>query len=144
MRGAERRLAILVGAALLVAWAAMALSVFDPRGHWVAAAFGPPEDGNWIAVSIDGRPVTANAYSVFIEGGEPAWGRDGCNTWSFVDDGNGAGRGIETTLVACTPEPLHVAYRRLVFGPHRLEIRPDGTLRLSGQGHEALFRRAPD
>jgi hypothetical protein len=44
----------------------MALSVFDPRGHWVAAAFGPPEDGNWIAVSIDGRPVTANAYSVFI------------------------------------------------------------------------------
>lgn len=62
MRLAERRLLIATTAAMLVAWAVFFLSVLDPRGEWVAETFGPPEDGRWVAVSIDGRSVEGGPH----------------------------------------------------------------------------------
>ena len=143
MRASERRLAIFVAVGMLVAWAAFFLSVFDPRGRWVAENFGPREDGNWIALTIDGRQVRRGALSLFIDGGEPRSGHDGCNRWSRVKNETGEA-GVESTLVLCSPDPIGTVYRQLVFGPHKLDLRPNGMLVLTGSGHRALFRRQQD
>ena len=143
MTRVERRVVIVVAAGLIVAWAAFSLSVFDPRGRWVAETFGPPEDGSWVALTIDGRQVQSGAFTLFIDGGEPRSGHDGCNSWSRVKNEKGQA-GIETTLVLCSPDPTRAAYRRLVLRQHNLDLQSDGTLVLTGSGHQARFRRQQD
>jgi len=143
MRFAERRLLIVTIAGLIVAWAVFFLGLFDPRGRWVAEAFGPPEDGGWVAVSIDGRSVRKAGFTLFIDGGEPRSGHDGCNSWSRIKNEKGQA-GIESTLVLCPPDPLRAAYRQLVLSEHDTELQADGMLVLSGSGHRALFRRQHD
>lgn len=144
MRATERRLGTVIAAGLIVAWAVFFLSVLDPRGRWVAETFGPHDDGDWVAVSIDGRSIREAGFTLFIDGGEPRSGHDGCNRWSRIKNENGQ-VGIESTLVLCTPpDPVTVAYRRLVFGEHKMALRSDDTLVLSGAGHRALFRRQRD
>lgn len=81
--------------------------------------------------------------TLFIDGGEPKSGHDGCNSWSRVTNENGQ-IGLETTLVLCPPDPLYTAYRRLVLGEQEMELQPDGMLAVSGSGHRALFRRRQD
>jgi heat shock protein HslJ len=143
MRFAERRLLIVTTAGLVLAWAAFFLSVLDPRGRWVAETFGPPEDGGWVAVSIDGRSVRKAGFTLFIDGGEPRSGHDGCNSWSRITNENGQ-VGIESTLVECPPDPLHAAYRQIVLGEQKMRLQADDTLFISGAGHRALFRRQRD
>lgn len=64
MRLAERRLLIVTTAGLIVAWAVFLLSVLDPRGEWAAETFGPPEDGGWVAASIDDRWVERPGFTL--------------------------------------------------------------------------------
>jgi hypothetical protein len=144
MRASERRLVLVTTAGLIVAWAVFFLSVLDPRGRWVAETFGPHEDGEWVAVSIDGRSLREARITLLVDGGEPRSGHDGCNSWSRTEDENGQ-VGTESTLVLCTPpDPVTAAYRRLVFGEHKMALRSDDALVLWGSGHRALFRRRPD
>lgn len=106
--------------------------------------FGPEEDGSWAALSIDGRPVSGEDYQLSVDGRKVAGGRDGCNDWHFTGEPDAKGeRMIFSTLQACPEDdPIRLAYNRLAWDQRaRLTVRPDGTLRISARGHEALFRR---
>lgn len=143
MRIAERRLLMVTIAGLAVAWAVFYLGILDHWEWWVAQTFGPPEDGGWVAVSINGRSVRKVGFTLFIDGGEPRSGHDGCNSWSRRTNEHGQVE-IESTLIGCPPEPLKAAYRQLVLVDQEMELRPDGMLILSASGHRAPFRRQQD
>jgi hypothetical protein len=105
--------------------------------------FAAEEDGGWGAVTIDGRPVSAEDYRIAVRGREVVGGRDGCNGWGYTDDppGPDGSRMIVSTLVECPDDPVRRAYWTLRSRGIALELRPDGSLRVAGQGHEAIFHR---
>ena len=103
----------------------------------------PEQDGSWGALSIDGRRVSPRDYRLAVADGAVAGGRDGCNDWGFVEDeaGEVGERRIVSTLMECPDgDPARRAFWTLALQA-RLELLPDGTLRLAGHGHEAIFRR---
>lgn len=102
----------------------------------------PEVDGTWAAVAIDGWAVPWGEWRFWVERGKVAGGRDACNAWGFdkpvVEGGPPT---ITTTLVGCPEDdPLRKVYWALALGA-ALELRQDGTLRIAGNGHEALLRR---
>ena len=105
--------------------------------------FAAEEDGSWGAVLIDGRPVSAEDYRIVVEDRQVVGGRDGCNDWGFTDDppGPDGSRMIISTLVACPEDPVREAYWAVRARGVVPELRPDGSLRLAGWGHVAIFRR---
>jgi hypothetical protein len=105
--------------------------------------FAAEEDGDWGALAIDGRSVSADDYRIWVDGGRLAGGRDGCNDWGYSDDPPypDGSRMILSTMVGCPDDPVRKAYWALRASGTRLELRTDGSLRLAGQGHEAIFRR---
>ena len=105
--------------------------------------FAAEEDGGWGAVIIDGRPVSAEDYRIAVKGGEVVGGYDGCNSWGYTDDplGPDGSRMIVSTLVECPDDRVRRAYWTLRSRGTALELRPDGSLRLAGRGHEAIFQR---
>lgn len=130
---------------LAAAFSLMLAGIIDPRGQWRPwdGLLTADEDGSWAALSIDGRPVDPQQYRIAIADGEVSGGRDGCNSWGYSDeapDANGE-RTIVTTLVGCPEDdPVRQAYWRLASAS-RIALLPDGRLRLSADGHEAIFRR---
>jgi len=102
----------------------------------------PAVDGSWAAVAIDGRPVPWREWRYRIERGKVAGGFDACNEWGFdTPEVEGGPPTITTTLVGCPEQdPVRKAYWALALGASA-ELRADGSLRLSGRGHEAILRR---
>ena len=101
-------------------------------------------DGSWNAAEIDGRPVAAGAWRISVERGRVSGGRDDCNDWGYQEpEQEGGQRLIVSTLVGCREDdPVRRAYWAIATAPEAaLELRGDGTLRLSARGHEGLFRR---
>lgn len=129
---------------LVPAFGLMALGILDRTGGWKPSKmfFAEEEDGSWVAVSIDGRPASPEEYRITIAEGEVVGGRDGCNDWSYEDeepDAKGE-RMIVSTLVGCPEDATRQAYW-LLRGDPRIELLPNGTLRLAAPGHEGIFRR---
>lgn len=138
----QRRLAIIVTAALAVGWVTLMLGIVDPRGTWVTDIFGPPEDGSWVATTIDDHALGDQRFTLIVDGGEPVSGDDGCNVWSQVTR-NGR-RGVSRSLVWCSPDKQRAIYRELVFGKHAVKVDRRGDLILTGAGHDVRFRRRED
>jgi hypothetical protein len=142
MSGSERALVLFGSIAAIAAWVMIGGALLDPRGRWIAEAFGPPEDGRWVAVEIDKRLVEPGKFTVFIDGGKLRAGRDGCNEWSYSDGHEESQtQMIVTTLVECPEDSISTAYRKLVYGRGKSRLLPNGTLTISVQGHEGRFRR---
>lgn len=139
MRASRRHLPIIIAAGLAVAWAVFLLSVLDPRGRWVAETFGPSEDGSWIAVSIDGHRTNEKRFTLFIDGGEPNSGYDGCNGWGRSEQPGM----IVTELEECPPDPLRTAYWALATDQEATLIERGDRLTIRSRGHVGTFVRAP-
>lgn len=106
--------------------------------------FAAEEDGRWGAVSIDGQTMTSQGYTIVIEDGRVAGGRDGCNYWGFSDDppAKDGSRMIVSTLVGCPEDdPTRRAYWALTTAEASLVMRQDGTLWIAAKGHRGAFRR---
>lgn len=144
-RVSRDKLSIAVVLVLLAAVAAMvALSLSghrSPADFW-HSLFGPEEDGSWTAIRIDGKPVEPERYRISIGNGEVTGGRDDCNDWSYEQErAKNGDRMIVSTLVGCPEgDPMRKAYWALVSDPE-VELRRDGRLRVSGQGHEMVAIR---
>ncbi len=129
---------LLLAAALLL----MVASVLGRSELW-SRLFAPEADGNWAGVSIDGRGVAPQQYRIVILDGEVSGGRDGCNDWSYDDEGadEKGGRRITSTLVGCPEgDPVREAYWALTTDPD-IDLREDGSLRVASRGHQAIWRR---
>ena len=101
--------------------------------------FGPPQDGAWIAETLDGeRP--ANRYTLGIRWGRIIGGYDGCNHWSYVESDGDVAR--MTTLMACDPRP-DIAYGAVAIDP-KVTMLGEDRMRLEARGHVATFRRMTD
>lgn len=129
---------------LVPAFGLMVLGVLDRTGEWKPwqMLFAEEEDGSWVALRIDGRPASPQEYRITIAEGKVVGGRDGCNHWSYEDEGPDANgqRMIVSTLVGCPEDATRLAYWSLRADP-RIELLPDGTLRMAASGHEGIFRR---
>lgn len=102
----------------------------------------PQADGHWQAISIGGAPAGPRDYTILVEGGRVVGGYDGCNNWGYV--WHPGGWAIQSELQGCADDPLQRAYyQALQPDAHQLSLGPDGTLRVSADGQEAVFRRAP-
>jgi hypothetical protein len=141
-RRRQRAAAAVILPALLLAfgyvgWTAM----FDPRGTRLKSLFQGPEDGVWVAATLDGNPLRGE-YRVRVGRGEIVGGYDGCNHWAYggIDRATGS-RSVETTLVGCQDTAESATMRRLMRGRPKLILLPDNRLRLEGDGHSVLLRR---
>lgn len=131
-------------ALLMAAFVMMALGLSGarrPQDLW-EPIFAPETDGSWTATRIDGKRVGPERYRVGVKAGKVSGGRDDCNDWAYEGEPDKKGeRMINTTLVGCPePDPMREAYWALVYDP-KIELSPDGTLRVHGQGHEAILIR---
>lgn len=141
---AYRRRQRRAGLALLALLVGIGLVQAGHDARIVERLTAPEVDGVWAAVTVDGRPVPWGEWRVAIRWGKVAGGRDGCNVWSFAEpEVDGGERMIHTTLAGCPEDdPVYKAYWSLAAGPGAApQPRGDGTLRLAGAGHEAIFRR---
>lgn len=133
---------VLLAACLLMLALAFA-GYRSPSALW-HSLFAGPTDGSWTAISIDGKPIEPERYRIGIAGGEVAGGRDDCNDWGYADDEGATEDGdrmIVSTLVGCPEDdPIREAYWALVHAP-QIQLRPDGKLRVSARGHEAILIR---
>ena len=104
---------------------------------------GPEIDGGWRFVSIDGRDVRRNDYSVSILWGRIVAGHDGCNGWGFQDNkpAGSHDREIVSTLVGCPDDPARGAYARFAFGAPEFALTSENRLALTLPGHRAKLVR---
>ena len=134
----------LVGVLIVVALALMMLvmsgypSLADAWDSW----FGPEANGSWKAMVLDGQPVAAGNYVLVVKRGRVVGGYDGCNGWSFDDEGPGPSgdRRVTSTLVACPDEPARQSYDNLAYAPV-ISLRSDSEMLLSRGPHVGVFRR---
>lgn len=120
-----------------------AIGLVDPRGEFRLQRhlFAPKEDGNWAALSIDGKKVAPSDYRVAVLDRQVVGGRDGCNDWAYAGDADANGeRMIETTLQYCPGNKLRQAYRALSYQSDA-NLLPDGKLQLASNGHQGIFVR---
>jgi hypothetical protein len=139
----ERWRALLAVGLLLFALVVAIIGLADPRGRFRLgpSLFGPKEDGDWAALSIDGKAVPPFEFRVAVRDGRVAGGRDGCNDWAYASEPDARGeRMIETTLQACPENELSRAYHIIAYDSEA-RLLPDGRLELAGRGHRAIFAR---
>lgn len=92
---------LLAASLLALALALAVLGLASPRGgfHLWNSVFGPEEDGNWAALSIDGMKVSPDDFRVALNDRRVVGGRDGCNDWAYASEPDTEGeRMIESTL----------------------------------------------
>ncbi|HEX8307830.1 MAG TPA: hypothetical protein VF645_05360 [Allosphingosinicella sp.] len=143
-QAAYRRRQLKLGLSLLGLLIGLGLLLAAHEARIVYRLTAPEVDGAWAALSIDGRPVHWREWRISVARGKVAGGRDGCNDWGFDEpEVEGGERMIVTTLVGCPEDdPVRKAYWALALAdPVALDLGKDGTLRLSGRGHEAVLRR---
>lgn len=132
-------LVMLLGAALVLT----VLGLVDPRVqiHPWHSLFGPREHGNWAAVSIDGRKVSPRDYRVAVFNSKVVGGRDGCNDWSYASAADASGERMVESTMALFPENEKGRVLRVLAYASKVELLPDGELRLTARGHRAIFAR---
>ena len=132
--------------AIVLLLAALILALFGtidrggPFRPW-HRLFGPKEDGDWAALSIDGRKVSPLNYRVAVFDRKVVGGADGCNDWAYSSepDANGE-RTVESTMAFCPEQEQGQALRILAYASN-VKLLPDGKLQLTGRGHSAVFVR---
>ena len=145
MKSRRQRLSTAIALTFLMAALVMMALGFSgarrPQDLW-EAIFAPETDGSWTAVRIDGRPIEPERYRIGVSAGKVSGGRDDCNDWAYEGEPDEKGEQmINTTLVGCPEgDPMREAYWALVYDP-KIELNPDGKLRVQGQGHEAILIR---
>lgn len=122
---------------------AAVVGIADPRGEFrpQRQLFDPKEDGNWAALSIDGKKVSPSEYRVAILDRKVVGGRDGCNDWAYAGEAGTYGeRMIETTLQYCPDNEVRRAYRAISYSS-KASLLPDGRLTLATRDHHEIFAR---
>lgn len=128
---------------LALALALATIGLVSPRGgfHIWHSLLGPKEDGNWAALSIDGKEVSPDNFRVALHDGRVVGGRDGCNDWAYTSEPDAKGeRMIESTLQFCPETELQRAYYALAY-VSEARVLPDGRLQLATKRHRATFTR---
>ncbi len=136
----RKRRRVAMGLAGLLLTFGLVLYVASGGLDWV---FAPEEDGSWRAITIDGRPVADEGYTILIRSGQVIAGFDGCNSWHYEDastapDGS---RSIMTTLAGCAKTPTIHAYWMTARAGVRPIVLPAQTIAVEANGHRAVFRR---
>ena len=105
-------------------------------------------DGEWGAITIDGRRVAPGSFNVSVRNGQITGGRDGCNNWGYVEDQPPASDGsrmIVSDAQGCPETAEQRGYRIAIgMGTPGLAKVPDGNLRIFAGGHEIVARRIKD
>lgn len=128
-------------AAAIVLFALSLAGYRSPADIWRALT-AAPEDGDWTAISIDGRPVEPERYRITLVQKKVLGGRDDCNDWSYDDQRDKPGeRMIVSTLVACPENDSRREAYWAIANNSTVTLRPDDKLLISGQGHSALMVR---
>ena len=145
MRLGRQKLSIAIALMLLGAGLGMSMLALtgprSPQEAW-ASILASEMDGDWTAISIDGKALKPERYRISIRADEVSGGRDDCNDWGYAEerDQNGE-RMITSTLVGCPKgDPIRETYWALVYDP-QVDQTPDGRLRVRGHGHEAILIR---
>lgn len=134
---------ILAVSLLIIAGGLALIGLVDPRNqmHPWHALFGPKEDGNWAASSIDGRAVPQFEFRVAVLDRKVVGGRDGCNDWAYTNEpGSGGERMIDTTLQFC-PDNERGRIMRVLAAASNIKLLAKDKLQISAPGHQAVFRR---
>jgi hypothetical protein len=129
---------IALAVALMLFSAAGYASLADAWDMW----FGPRANGSWKAMVLDGQSVAKENYVIVVQRGRVVGGYDGCNGWSFDDEGPGPNgdRRVTSTLVACPEERARQVYHMLAYAP-AITLRGDREMRLSRGPHFGSFVR---
>lgn len=104
--------------------------------------FKSPEDGSWVAVSIDGQEIGTRRHSIDVRRGKIVAGYDGCNEWPYQDEArerNGE-RMIVTNLQECPDNILGHRYWA-VLANSKLTLVDPGAMLVSGSKARGYFRR---
>ena len=107
-----------------------------------ALFFAAPEDGNWVAVSYDGKRAAPKQYSILVKYGQVVSGYDGCNEWAYQEQktSQSAERSIVTNLKECSDNELTRTYWVLLAKPKLIAL-DERQLVLTGKRNRGHFRR---